>query len=74
MYVTPADTLGEDRIVMEDPIYYDEIAYLEVFQKIKSGQLYVSNDVDKCRELISSIRGISIVDVPGGMRIKAGEK
>ena len=73
MAVSNPDRFGENSIGVEEPVYYDDIVFIEIFRKMELGKLCFSNDLNRCRELLSVNQELLIEDVPGGIRVQLKE-
>ena len=69
MYIPAASAMGESTIKPESDVGFDEIVHLDILRSVPLGGLTATNDVEACQRTLTSVRGVLITEVPGGLRV-----
>ncbi len=69
MYLPTMDRMGEETITKESDVRFDEILNLYIMNNIKLGKISKSNNIEKCKALLTSLQGVNILQSEDGITI-----
>ena len=69
MYLPTMNRMGDETITKESDVRFDEILNLYIMNNIKLGKISKSNNIEKCKEILTALPGINISQSEDGIKI-----